>query len=289
MHSVNLLCDSISVDQFDLGATLDSGQVFRWECIDGWYVGVLRDAVVRLRQSGETLQIESSTERVDATVIRQFLGLNEDWAAICLEMQGDEHVRRALSRFPGLRVLRQDPWECLSAFILSSCNNIQRIRGMIDRTAQRYGQTVSANGYQRRQWPTPEQLAAATASDLRALGLGYRAEYLRDSAQYVTEHPQWLLKLADAPTDDVRARLQELPGVGVKVAECVTLFAYGRLEAFPIDTWIRQTLQRHYFRGERRSDHQLQMFAADHFGQYAGYAQQYLYHAARLEGHNAKS
>jgi N-glycosylase/DNA lyase len=177
----------------------------------------------------------------------------------------------------GLRILRQEPDEALLAFLCSSNKQVAQIRVMVAELADRLGEPL-AGGF--RALPPWARLARASEADLRACRLGYRAAFIRDTARRLAERPDWAAALAGLPTPELESRLAELPGVGPKVAACVALFGFGRLDAFPVDTWIDRMLAEGYgLAGWNRR--QLARFGAVHYGPSAGLAQQFLFAAAR--------
>ena len=177
-------------------------------------------------------------------------------------------------------MLRQDGWETLASFICASFNNIKRIEGMIDRLCQSYGTPVALNGFRGFTFPSAETVAGAPERKLRALGLGYRAPYLRATARLVADGKLPLDHLRRIDYDGTKAALLACDGVGDKVADCVALFGFEKYEAFPIDVWMERAL-RYYFRHKKLTRKLAHDYARRHFGQWAGYAQQYLYHDIR--------
>ncbi|MCS7338667.1 MAG: hypothetical protein NZ739_10605 [Verrucomicrobiae bacterium] len=190
-----------------------------------------------------------------------------------------------------MRLLRQDPWECLASFILSSNNHVRRIREMIATLCERYGEPVEVPpGYPPAfAFPEPERIAAATERELRRCKLGFRAPYLLGAARAVARREPDLTSLGSRSYETARRALLELPGVGPKVADCVLLFAYGFQTAFPVDVWILRALRMFYFRGRKPTRRQIDEFVRAHFGPYAGYAQQYLYHYMRTRAGTRES
>ncbi|MBI3318515.1 MAG: N-glycosylase, partial [Candidatus Omnitrophica bacterium] len=197
-------------------------------------------------------------------------------------------------RHGGLRIIRQEPWECLASFILSSFNNIPRLTGMLDRLAVRFGElaippigtTHDAKGTPgilsvSYRFPKAEMLAEASERTLRRLGLGFRAPYLKGAARAIASGQIDLRRLQGLDDEALRRALLEVPGVGEKVVECVMLFGYERSSAFPVDVWIGRFMRKKYFRGRKVTDRQIREFAREHFGPHCGWAQQFLYCAAR--------
>ena len=213
--------------------------------------------------------------------VRDYFRLDDDLPAIYAQLCRDERLAAAVERHWGLRILRQDPWECLIAFICSQNSNIPRIAGMQETLANTLGGTASLGSLTRRTFPTPEALASAGEARLRELGLGYRARYVAATAETVAAGGLDLLALRDAPYEDAKAALVALPGVGEKVADCVLVFALEQMDAVPIDRWVRRALEEWYLDGQRLSYRDLWAWTREAFGPYAGYAQQYLFFRRR--------
>ncbi len=212
---------------------------------------------------------------VSAESARRFFSLDADLPAITRGFDVDPVIHGALERYRGLRVIRQDPWECTAAFILSACNNIPRLTRMIE--------TLSGPAA----FPRPEAVAAMSERSLRSCGLGYRAPYLKAVAQAVASGRADLERWRDLEDEGLRQSLLTLPGVGEKVAECVLLFGYGRGSAFPVDVWIERAMRQWYFRRRKVNHLKIREFARKHFGPHCGWAQQYLYCFARLQGRHS--
>ena len=269
----------------DLESTLESGQAFRWRRTGAWWNGVLEGHVVELRERPGGLQYRSSLsipQGMDVALSRYFR-LDDDLPAIQRSLSQDPEVARAIADYPGLRLLRQEPWECLVSFICSSNSNIPRIRGIIERMARSFGRPVGLGRRRRFTFPSPEALAEAGEKRLAKLRLGYRAAYVARTARIVAEGRLSLLALREAGYQEAKDALLELPGVGEKVADCVLLFSLEKLEAFPVDVWVRRALEERYLGGEKRPPKALAAWARDRFGRHGGYVQQYLFHRRRSE------
>jgi len=195
----------------------------------------------------------------------------------------DEPMRAAVAACRGLRLLRQDPWECLASFILSSTKQIVQIRQITSLLCERYGQPLAvAPGWPAAfAFPSPASLARVTEAELRSCKMGFRAPYLLATARLIASGQLELARLPTLPVERARNELLALPGVGRKIADCVLLFAYGFQSAFPVDVWVMRALQQLYFPRRRVRVQRLHQFAATHFGPCAGYAQQYLFHYIR--------
>ena len=270
----------------DLATTLHSGQVFGWRWEGGWWNGTVAGHLVLLRERRDGLEYRTSLRptKALAPVLCRFLRLDDDLPAIQKELGRDPLVAEAIGGHPGLRLLRQDPWECLTAFICSTHSNIPRIAGIVERLSVTYGVPVSMGRLTRHARPGPEALAEAGEARLRELGLGYRARYLAGSAAMVASGQIDLEALREASYAEAHEALRTLPGVGEKVADCVLLFSLDKLEAFPIDRWVRRAMEEWYLDGVQLSYQAMGVWAQERFGPQAGYAQQYLFYHRREVG-----
>ena len=271
----------VEATDFSLQASLTSGQSFRWQAHADFWCGVIGKAVVKVRQQEGTLSCETSDPAMGPLEVRRYFALDLDLGAILQSIDVDIQIHQAILSHRGLRVMRQDPWETLASFICASFNNIKRIEGMIGRLCQSYGEALSFNGFSSFSFPHPERLAGISERRLRDLGLGYRACYLRHTAKRVADRKLPLDQLQRVDYETVRSALLGCEGVGDKVADCVALFGFEKYEAFPIDVWMERAM-RYYFRHRKIGSRQLHAYARRHFGSFAGYAQQYLYHDVRM-------
>ena len=301
----------LPVRDYDLAATLDSGQVFRWRQFENSWHGVIGKQFVRLTQTPDGIHATTSAPVEDWDWLRHFLQTETDLARILKTFPDDEPMRQAIAACHGLRLLRQEPWECLASFILSSTKQIVQIRQIVALLCERFGEPCSgdapspqvrdttstsvscdegvAGTFRRRgvaatrTFPTPQRIAATTEAELRDCKMGFRAPSLLATARRITDGSFNLEKIRSLSHAEARAELMTLRGVGEKIADCVLLFAYGFDSAFPVDVWIGRALQELYFPRRRVSDKRLRQFAATHFGPHAGYAQQYLFHYIRTK------
>jgi len=274
------------VADYDLAATLECGQAFRWVRSGAGWESVVGDRWVRVEPAPGGLRASWMGDESGAGGLRRHLAADEVLGPILASFPDDAPLRAAVARCRGLRLLRQDPWECLASFICSSTKQIVQIRQIVALLAEGWGGEVEApeGAVLRRAFPTPEVLASAGERALRDCKLGFRAPYLLDAARRLGDGRLDLGALNGLDTPAARAALMEIHGVGRKIADCVLLFAYGRQDAFPIDVWVRRALSRLYFpRARRLTAARLEAFSQSHFGPWSGYAQQYLFHYMRLE------
>jgi N-glycosylase/DNA lyase len=282
----------LRVSNYDLDATLDSGQAFRWQPDNGGWTGVIGRHQVQLTRTRDGIHAETNGPVTDWQWLHDYLQTGTDLDAVLQTFPDDAPMRSAVAACPGLRILRQDPWECLASFILSSTKQIVQIRQIIALLCERFGEPIHLSfpkGGAREEnrfcfaLPTPQRIAAVSEADLRACKMGFRAPNLLAAAQKIAAGNFDLEGLRHLPLAKARAELMTLRGVGGKIADCVLLFAYGFDAAFPVDVWVERALRELYFPRRRVGDKRLRHFAATHFGPHAGYAQQYLFHYMRTK------
>ena len=257
-----------------LDLTLRSGQVFHWDKQeDGSWTGLIGEEPIRISERSGFLRVHDNNE----AVVRHYFSLDHPLEEIYAAFPSDPMSVEALALCQGLRIIRQPRWECLATFITSSMKQVAHIRAMSLALRQTFGHpTKFGNTY-----PAPGIIAASKEETIRACGLGYRSRNLIGTATMVASGEVDLDSLAGLETPALREALIKLPGVGVKVANCVLLFAYERLDAVPIDVWIHRVLIA-MRRGRGGTPAQLARYARKNLGPYAGYVQQYLFHRARV-------
>lgn len=254
--------------QFALSETLDCGQAFRWrQREDGCWEGVAGGRYLCLESQGEDIFLQAVPE-ADLPFWRRYFDLERDYEELAVLFRKNPCLRRALASCPGIRVLRQEPWETLCTFILSANNNIPRIKGIVERLCQGWGEAVPGTGLPA--FPKPEALAPLGEEDLAPLRAGWRSAYLLDAARQVAGGRLDLEETASLPTQEAEARLLEVKGVGKKVAQCVLLFGFGRVECIPMDVWMKRVMAECYPKGLPR-----------YLRPYGGIAQQVLFDYAR--------
>lgn len=282
---------------FNLGFTLSCGQVFRWQLSGECWVGVVGQSVLKVKQCDRgVLEFGSAGGVVGDSFVRRYFRLDDDLPRIYSRISRDELVRNAVRQFCGLRLLRQEPWECLISYICATFKNIPAIKQMIYRLSKRFGTPVVFEGVEFYGFPDSHSLAESRLEDLGRCGLGYRAAFVRETARVVHEGRFDLESLRDLSYDLAKRKLMELPGVGSKVADCVLLFSLDKLEAFPIDVWMKRIVLEHYSRyfeptfveklrtrdNLSKSEYEaVYRFGREYFGEFVGYAQEYLYHSER--------
>jgi N-glycosylase/DNA lyase len=268
---------------YDLSATLDSGQAFRWQRQGDAWTGVIGGNWVCLRSDADSILAETAQPIANWDWLAHYLQIQTDLDSVLATFPDDEPMRSAVNACGGLRLLRQDPWECLASFILSSTKQIVQIQQIIGLLCERYGTSIAAppGNAPAFAFPTPAQLARATEAGLRGCKMGFRAPYLLATARMIERGEIDLAHLPDLPLAAARTELLKFPGVGRKIADCVLLFAGGFPAAFPVDTWVMKALRQLYFPRRKPRPQRLLKFTETYFGRHAGYAQQYLFHYMR--------
>jgi len=277
---------------FDLENTLQCGQLFRWEKHEDWRYGIVGQQVFKVRQTNNVLGFEGA----NINFIRNYFRLDDNLPQIVSEINRDSLVKRAIQSFPGLRIVRQNPWECLISYVCATCKNIPAIRNMIFELSRRFGDKIAFENHISYAFPEPNILANATLNELRICKLGFRAKRVRETARMVASNKVDFEALKKIDYETAKDELLRLPGVGNKVADCVLLFSLEKLEAFPVDVWIKRIVQKHYANHfdapfiskvsektslSTREYNRIGSFAREYFGKHAGYAQEYLFHFVR--------
>jgi N-glycosylase/DNA lyase len=307
MHPMKLI--KIPSPDFDLAMTLESGQVFHWEKIGNGFLGTIGDRGVYVEQRGNALKVnmeggapatpgERRAKRLGsqefaspvAQSVAHYFALDHPLAEICASFPDDPVMNAARLFCRGLRIIRQPKWECLATFICSSMKQVAHIRQISLALRRRFGKPRKIGKHVVYTFPRAQQIARASEHDLRECALGYRAKNLLATARIVISGEANLEAWSALSDTDLREKLCALPGVGGKVAHCVMLFAYERLRAFPIDVWIDRVLRQHYFpRQKKITSLRLREFSETYFGEHGGYAQQYLFHHARMGSRKSSS
>ena len=274
--------------RFDLGLTLGIDQALRWSRpdADGWHTGIVSGKLVRLRQTPDGDRVEAQSSLPDHSLgpmLHDYLRLDEEIEHTHRVLRGhDPEMQRLVMLYGGLRILRQEPWECLITYALSPRHKVERIRQAVEQLAEKFGQPIQPDGNDTRNaFPTPASLVESSVYELSRLRLGMsrHSPYVRALAEEVHTGSLDLGALAQATYDEAKERLMRSKGIGPKVADCVLLFSLGKSEAFPIDTHVRRALVRLY--GLAGTDSERLGWAQKSFGPHAGYASQLLFHGMR--------
>ncbi len=229
------------VNDLNLALTFDCGQAFRWSRnTDGSWHAAVKDRSVDVIQQGNTITVRGDT---DSRFWIKYLDLERDYGAICRRLKTDKWLNMAITEYGGIRILRQDPWEALCSFVISQNNNIPRIKGIIERLCAAFGDDLGEGDFS---FPSAQRLAGCTVEELAPLRAGFRAKYIVDAAQKVASGEVKLSQLESGDMEFCRAELMKIKGVGAKVAECTLLYGCGRMEAFPVDVWVKRIMSELY-------------------------------------------
>ena len=255
--------------------TINSGQVFLWKKYNSKWYGV---------NGKKTLILEDKLD-VKSREIHNFFRFDDDFQKIKKQLSKDNVMKKAISNFPGMRILRQDPFQCYISFIVSSNSNIPNIQTRLQKLSQRFGERKMIDGMEFFLFPKPEKLANASITDIAKCGLGYRTKYVKKAAIAVDNGMINFSSLKKLDYQEARDSLCQVFGIGKKVADCILLFSLDKLEAVPLDRWVLRILQKYYSKEfqittktitEKTYD-DLHDKIVDHFGKYSGYGQQFLF------------
>ena len=251
---------------FDLGLSLDCGQAFRWYYKDEKWHGVAYGKQLTVQQTNNEIIFYNCTESDFNEIWKDYFDFNLDYEKI-LSSYNDEHLITAVNEYNGIRILRQEPWEALCSFIISQNNNIPRIKGIIERLCEQFGDGDTG----KKTFPSAEVISKLSVEDLAPIRAGFRAKYIIDAAQKVVSGDVNFAEIEKNPIDFGREELQKIKGVGAKVAECTLLYGFHKIEAFPIDVWVKRIMAEMYPNGLPECTKGTE-----------GIAQQYLFHWRRM-------
>ena len=264
-------------DDFEVNIddTINSGQVFLWKKFNSKWYGV----------NGEKTLILEDKLNIKSRDIQNFFRFDDDFQKIKKELSKDKIVKKAIKNFPGMRILRQDPFQCYISFIVSSNSNIPNIQTRLQKLSQKFGEKKIISNKEFFLFPKPEKLANTSITNIAKCGLGYRSKYVKKAAMAVNEGKIDFSSLKKLDYLEARNELCQVFGIGKKVADCILLFSLDRLEAVPLDRWVLRILQKYYSKEFEvktktitdKTYDELHDKIVDHFGKYAGYAQQFLF------------
>ena len=277
-----------NIKSFELADIFDCGQCFRWnKQEDGSYTGIFKENVMNVQKDGDTVIFKGICNGDIKEIVQDYFDLNRNYEEIKEELsQIDDNMKISIEYGQGIRILNQDLWEMIISYIISANNNIPRIKGIIERISQKYGNEIEWNGKKYFTFPTPEQLKDVTVQEFRNLGLGFRDIRLYETTQMILNKEVDLANLRkNSNTQEVRNDLLKLSGVGPKVADCILLFSdLKRFDVFPIDVWVRRVMNDLYIKESdenKVSKTKIEKLAEEKFGDLKGLAQQYLFYWRR--------
>jgi N-glycosylase/DNA lyase len=293
-------------EKFNLDHTLGCGQAFRWRKIGGWWYGVVKDNVIKITKEKDYLRFDSHPEKIDSCFIKRYFRFDDDLEEINAHINKDRLIGEAVKKIKGLRIVRQEPLECLISYICATNTNIPRIKIMIENMSRKFGERIHFDKEEFYTFPKVEELARTTIKELRQCNLGYRSKYVSETARNISHGKIDLNKLKELDYKTCKKKMvtkvkgrKILAGVGPKVADCVLLFSMEKTEAFPIDIWIVKAITEFYnnlfdssfIEKLKKQTGRKVITIADYnkicstmqkyFGKYAGYAQEYLFHYTR--------
>lgn len=276
-----------NVDSFELPHIFDCGQCFRWDRqSDGSYIGVIKSGVMKVSKVGNSITFEGILDGDINSIVYDYFDLGTDYNVFKKKLSLiDLNMKKSVEFGYGIRILKQDLWEMIISYIISANNNIPRIKGIINHISQRVGKKISWNGNDYYLFPTVEELAKLSVSDLRELGTGFRDKRIYKTTQMILKKEvdlEILKKMNN--TGEMRNELLKLDGVGEKVADCILLFALRRFDSFPVDVWVRRVMNKLFIHNEdetKVNKNQIRDVAYELFGDIEGIAQQYLFYWAR--------
>ncbi len=268
----------------NLDLTIDSGQVFLWNKLNGYWYGIYGNNVVRVSANNNALEVSSYPEHINGEYVFR---LDDDLNAIARKICKDSVMKEAVSTLKGLRLMRQEPYQCLLSFICATNTSIAMIRRMLASMCARFGRKIEYDGFKFYLFPEPKRLASASINDLCKCSVGYRARFIKQAASVIQSRKIDFENLKRTSYDDAKEELIDVLGIGQKVADCILLFSLEKLDAFPIDIWIARAVSNYYANlfdrqlfEDKISPKTYRLLSTKmrkYFGPYAGYAQQYLY------------
>lgn len=266
-----------SIPHFDPVMIFECGQTFRWIRSKDIYTGVVGGKVLKLKETEGGFELSNTCIDEFRSVWSHYFDLERDYGRIKTELSKDEALKDAIEFGSGIRILKQDFWEALISFIISANNNIPRIKGIIERLSLTFGERIASSDGEHYAFPKPSALASAGEEELLRCGCGYRARYIKKTAQMVFSGEVSYDRIRGMTYEEALDLLLKCPGVGNKVADCVLLFSTGKYEAFPVDVWIKRAMER-LFGLAGKNEAEIRRFAQKRFGSLAGFAQQYLFY-----------
>jgi len=265
----------------DVDKSINSGQVFLWEKQGSDWYGIDGQDVLKINKNGVIKSIRN--------LKTDFFRKNDNMQEIIKSISKDKTVKKAVKEYEGLRLFRQDPFQCLISFIISSNSNIQKIKNSLEKIAKKFGKKVKIQNKEFFLFPEPEKIAKATIDEIKSCGVGYRATFIKEAAKIVILKKIDFEYLKKCDYHEAKKNICLVPGIGNKVADCIMLFSLNKLESFPLDTWMIKILEKYYskeFKIETKTITQKQYELlhekiVNYFGPYCGYAQQYLFKMER--------
>jgi N-glycosylase/DNA lyase len=269
------------IEDFIPKHVFECGQCFRWNLEkDGSYTGVAHGKVINLKIENNILEIDNSNKEDFENIWFDYFDLGRNYAEIKRKINVDEKISKAIKFGSGIRILNQDEWEAMISFIISANNRILMIKRAIENLSVKYGKYIGE--YRNKDYysfPTPEELIKGNIEEIRNCKVGFRDKYIFNASKIVSENSGWLYNLKKLEYEAASKELKKIDGIGEKVAHCILLFSMGKYDAFPVDVWVKRIMNLLYT--EENNNNKIKEFAKEKFGDYSGFAQQYLFYYAR--------
>ena len=275
-----------NIRDFEPKHIFECGQCFRWDLEDdGSYIGVAYGKILNVRKEEDTIVFNNTNIEDFNNIWTSYFDLNNNYGKIKEDLSKDDEVMKDATNFGyGIRILKQEPWETLISFIISANNAIPRIKKSVRLLSENFGEYLGQyDGKDYYSFPTPEAIYNLSEEQLAACGVGYRSKYILNTARAVIDENISLEQLKELNSEDCFEAMRRFSGVGPKVANCILVFAMGKVEAVPVDVWVKRVMEYFYFHKDTPNK-KIEEFARDKFGKYGGYAQQYLFYYARELG-----
>ena len=265
----------------DVENSINSGQVFLWKKNKGFWYGVNGQDILEVNKNGKIKSLKNYKT--------DFFRNNDNFDEIIKSISKDKTVKNAVKKYPGLRIIKQDPFQCLISFIVSSNSNIQKIKTNLENISQKFGERVEYKNQEFFLFPDAKILSKASMNEIKNCGVGYRAKFIKEASEIFVSEKITVADLRSRNYYDAKKKIRIIPGIGNKVADCILLFSLDKLESFPLDRWMIRILEKYYTKKfqidtktitEKQYDI-LHEKIVDYFGPYAGYAQQFLFKMER--------
>lgn len=286
--SMNIMCENnnlilTDIDYFTLKDTFECGQCFRWNVLpDGGYFGIAGNRALKITQSGNEIIFHETSMEDFESFWKNYFDFERDYGAVKETIAKDNIMKKAFEFGTGIRILRQQLWECVVSFIISASNNIPRIKKIVELFCENFGSEIFYMGNTYHAFPTPEQTAVLSVDDLKVIRAGFRDKYIIDAAEkFLSDSDMLEENLLAVSSFEAKEILLRINGVGNKVADCILLFGLGKYDSFPIDVWMKRIMEYCYFNNIPQDKKTIARFAKMQFGELSGFAQQYLFFYAR--------
>lgn len=258
---------------FSLKRTLESGQVFRADLIEGNYYFAVGEKVLKLKQENDALYYDCS-KKISSSFVKKLFGLDEPYRQIIKSISRDRFISSAVKRSYGLRIIRQEPWECMLSYICSANASVKKVKNSVNRLSAAFGRRIEFDGLEFYSFPE----ALGSLESVRKCGVGFRSANLVAAANTKID----FMRLKKIGYSAAKRELMQVKGIGSKIADCILLYSLDFMQAFPVDRWIKRVMEEKYFTRKKTGNRKIEEFAQDYFGKNAGYAQLFLYHYGRI-------